>query len=200
MVSTDGGLTGLTPVELEAARGNLPAWARATPERREHMGRVAALLEEWAYAIELDETEVLRWAAAGWLHDVLRDADPAELIPDVAHSERDLPWKVLHGPAAAARLRGLVHPSVEAAIHYHTMGHPTLDRLGRAVYLADFLEPGRRFADDWRAVLRRRWPSESDEVLAEVIAARIRNLLETRKPIRPETAAFWSTTVTRLAT
>ncbi len=198
VASTDGALAGLTPIELEAARGNLPAWARATPARREHMGRVAALLEEWAYAIDLDETEVLRWAAAGWLHDVLRDADPAELIPDVTDSERDLPGKVLHGPAAAARLRGLVHPSVENAIRYHTVGHPSLDRLGRALYLADYLEPGRRFADDWRAVLRRRWPTESHEVLAEVIAARIQNLLETRKPIRPETAAFWSTTVTGL--
>ncbi len=195
--SIDYDIGGLTALEMEAARGELPDWARALPERRLHMGRVAALLEEWAYAFGLDEAEVLRWAATGWLHDVLRDADPKELVHEVAGDERDLPGKVLHGPAAASRLRGQVHDRVATAIRYHTIGHPDLDELGRALYLADFLEPGRDFDNEWRASLRSRMPADREAVLTEVVAARIRHLLDGGNPIRPETALFWTSQLPR---
>jgi HD superfamily phosphohydrolase YqeK len=184
-----------SPVERASARGELPGWARATPARRAHSARVAALLEEWARSLGLPDAEVLRWAAAGWLHDALRDADPAELRREVAPEDRDLPPKILHGPAAAARLAGQVAPDLAAAVRYHTIGHPSLARLGRALYLADFLEPGRDFCGEWRAALRGRMPHELDQVLVEVLRARLGHLLDQRRPIRPETAAFWSDVV-----
>jgi HD superfamily phosphohydrolase YqeK len=195
--STDASRVELTAVEWEAARGQLPDWAHATPTRRAHMVRVVALLESWAAQLGLGETETLRWAAVGWLHDALRDADPAELRRLVRAEERDLPGPILHGPAAAARLSGHVGHSTLQAIRYHTIGHPALDTMGRAVYLADFLEPGRDFLVDWRAELRDRMPGDLDGVLEEVVATRVRHLLELHKPIRPETAAFWSALVTR---
>jgi HD superfamily phosphohydrolase YqeK len=193
--STDNPLERLTPLEQAAARGELPDWARATVPRRAHMARVATLLEGWAHALGLPEDEALRWAAAGWLHDVLRDGDPATLVHDVAGVERDLPPKVLHGPAAAARLKGAVDPRVLTAVRYHTIGHPSLDLLGRALYLADFLDPERDFLGDWGAELRNRMPRDLEDVLVEVLAARITHLIARRKPVRPETAAFWSAAV-----
>jgi HD superfamily phosphohydrolase YqeK len=190
--STEPALDDLSQVELDAARGQLPDWARATPPRRAHMARVAALMEQWAAELELGPTENIRWASIGWLHDALRDADPRELRSVVHPEERDLPGAILHGPAAAALLEGEVDPRCLRAIRFHTIGHPSLDRMGRALYLADFLEPGRDFLPDWRVELRARMPGELDAVLMEVLATRIRHLLESRKPIRPETAAFWS--------
>ena len=47
----------------------------------------------------------------------------------------------------------------------------------------------------WRASLAARMPAEMDEVLVEVLAARIQNLVARRRPISPETAAFWSAAV-----
>jgi HD superfamily phosphohydrolase YqeK len=182
----------LLPVELAAARGELPDWARAKPARREHMARVAGLLEVWASDLGLGEVATLRWAAAGWLHDSLRDADPVDLVHHVGPAERDLPPALLHGPAAAARLRGLVSPEVEAAVRYHTLGHPILGELGRAVYVADYLEPGRPDPDERRAALRRRMPGDRLAVLVEVADAKLRHLLDRRLPVRPETASFWS--------
>jgi 2-amino-4-hydroxy-6-hydroxymethyldihydropteridine diphosphokinase len=180
-----------------AARGELPAWAVASPERRAHMGRVATLLGEWAGALGLPEREREEWAALGYLHDALRDAPEAELRDEVPEHFRDLPGPLLHGPAAAERLDGTVSPALLAAIRYHTVGHPSLDRAGKALYLADFLEPGRDFELDWRDGLSRRMPGGLDEVLVEVVAARIRHLLDGRRPIRAETAAFWSALVGR---
>src|SRR5690606_8536042 len=83
VASTEGAIEELSPIEAAAARGELPEWTRATPARLEHMKRVATLLEEWAHRLELGEAETLRWAAAGWLHDVLRDKDHETLRGEV---------------------------------------------------------------------------------------------------------------------
>jgi HD superfamily phosphohydrolase YqeK len=178
-----------------AARGELPDWAEISPGRRAHLARVAALLDTWARALNLPPAERERWVAAGWLHDCLRDADPQKLRTELPPPFREFPAPLLHGPAAAEWLQGDGDPELRDAIRYHTIGHPSFARLGCALYLADFLEPGRNFLADWRAALRARMPAEMNEVLLEVLATRIRHLLEVRKPIRPETAAFWSARV-----
>ena len=101
-----------------------------------------------------------------------------------------------NGPAAAQRLEGQADGALLQAIRYHTVGHPGLDRLGRALYLADFLEPGREFAAEWRAGLAARVPDDLDGVLVEVLGSRIQHVITARKPLRAETAAFWSSVVT----
>ncbi len=184
-----------TPTEESAARGELPDWAIAGEDRRAHMRRVADLLESWARELGLPEAEVIRWRAAGMLHDALRDASPEELRKDLPESEQDLPGKVLHGPAAARRLQGLVDPRIVTAVRYHTIGSPDLDELGRALYLADFLEPGRPQLVEWRAGLRARMPHDRHAVLLDVLDARLRHALDRRLPLRGETAAFWSAVV-----
>ena len=185
----------LPEVVRDAARGRMPPWSEAGPRRRAHIARVSALLAEWAEAAGLDPVERDRWVAAGWLHDALREADPERLRAEVPERFRPLPGAVLHGPAVAERLAGVADPELCDALRYHTLGHAGFGRLGRALYLADFLEPGRDFEREWRASLAARMPAEMDEVLVEVLAARIRNLLDRRKPVSPETAAFWSAVV-----
>jgi HD superfamily phosphohydrolase YqeK len=115
------------------------------------MARVSALMEQWARDHGLGETDVARWAATGLLHDVLRDARPADLLGQVAPADRELPPGALHGPGAANRLESLVAPGVAFAIRHHTLGHPDLDDLGCALYLADYLEPGRGFSGGGQA-------------------------------------------------
>lgn len=193
--STDVAVAPLPAVLEAAARGELPAWARVSTERYEHISRVARLLGEWAEELGLPREERDRWVAAGYLHDALRDADPEELRREVPPEMGDLHPLLLHGPAAAERLRGQLDQAFLDAVRYHTIGHPDLGSLGRALYLADFLEPGREFDLERRAQQTARMPHEMDEVLVEVVRARIEHLLEIRKPLRPETAAFWSALV-----
>lgn len=195
VVASTEAVPGPTPTEEAAARGELPEWAVAGDDRRAHMRRVADLLESWARELGLVDAEVTRWRAAGMLHDALRDAAPDELLDGLPESERDLPGKVLHGPAAARRLHGVVDPRVATAVRYHTIGSPDLDALGRALYLADFLEPGRPQLAEWREELRARMPHDRHAVLLEVLEARLRHALVRRLPLRGETAAFWSTVV-----
>lgn len=187
----------LSPIVEAAAKGVLPPWAEVREKRRAHISRVADLLDSWAKALGLPAIEHDRWVAAGWLHDALRDASPATLRPAIPIELQAFPDPLLHGPAVAERLGTDADDELRQAIRYHTVGHPSFGALGRALFLADFLEPGRDFEREWRESLARRVPAEMDEVLREVLAARIRHLLEDRKPIRPETSAFWSTLVER---
>ncbi|HET7275381.1 MAG TPA: HD domain-containing protein [Longimicrobiaceae bacterium] len=185
----------MAPVVRAAARGELPAWAEVSAERFAHIRRVADLLGSWADSLRLSPAERERWVAAGWLHDALRDAPPEALRAQLPAEFRSLDGPLLHGPAVAERLGKVVDARLVNAIRYHTVGHPSLDRLGRALYLADFLEPGRDFDNDWRAALRERMPTNLTAVLIEVVAARLRNLVERRMPIRPESAEFWNAVV-----
>lgn len=180
----------LSPVVRAAARGELPEWARLSAKRRAHIARVAALLDEWARALGLPEREAERWRAAGWLHDVYRETDPETLRPVVPPPFDSLPPKLLHGPAAAERLAGDADPELLDAIRYHTLGSPRFGALGRALYLADFLEPGRTFRPEWTAELRARMPREMDAVLREVVEARVGHVSGYGGTLHPETRAF----------
>jgi len=161
------------------------------------MDRVAELLDEWAESLDLADVERARWRAAGQLHDALRDEEPAALRGRVPPSLRGVPGAVLHGPAAAERLRigGVDDGELLTAVGYHTLGDPRMKALGRAVYAADFLEPGRSFRTSWRAGLRERMPEDLDDVVTEVARARIGRLLERGAAVHPSTVDFWNALV-----
>ncbi|HEX5724196.1 MAG TPA: hypothetical protein VFX98_01950, partial [Longimicrobiaceae bacterium] len=86
------------------------------------------------------------------------------------------------------RLAGEADEELCTAVRWHTLGSPRLGRLGRALYLADFLEPGRSFEREWTEALRRRMPGELDAVLREVVEARVGHV--GRGTVHPETLAF----------
>lgn len=184
------------PIE-EAAAGRLPPWAQVSEARLAHIGRVAALMDSWAAALALDEAERRRWRAAAWLHDALRDAPAKALRAELPPPQNAWPAALLHGPAVAARLRaeGMEDEGLLRAIAYHTLGHPELDLAGRALYLADFLEPGRGFTPASTAALRARMPEAMDAVLRNVVALRLRHLVESGHLLRPETVDFWNAIV-----
>jgi len=187
----------LHPVVGRAARGDLPSWARIEADRHAHVERVADLLEAWARARGLDAEEVLRWRGLGMLHDVLRDEDPDRLRSMAPSELRDLSPAMLHAPAAAARLReqGVADLEFLHAITYHPTGHREWGILGRSLYMADFLEPGRSFRAEWRGKLRDRAVEESEEVLREVVRARIEWAIGQGLPVRRETVDFWNSLV-----
>ena len=164
---------------------SLPAWAQVTPGRRAHVERVAAVLAQWADALRVSEAEKGRWLRAAWLHDALRDAPLADSIA--------------HGPAAADRAaaEGERDRGVLDAVRYHTVGYAGWDDVGRMLYLADFLDPGRDFDPDGRRALAARVPADRDAVLREVARRRIEWVVSSGWPLHPATVAFWNDLVGR---
>jgi len=112
-----------------------------------HINRVTAIARELAPRHGLDP----ELAAVGMqAHDVARAIPGPELL-SLAESlnltvdlvQLHVPL-LLHGPVGAELLRredGLDYDSLYQAVYWHTTGHPSLDQLGKLVFLADKLDP-----------------------------------------------------------
>jgi len=178
-----------------ASLSRLPAWAQVSSKRYGHIERVAELLAEWADALDLDAAERERWLRAAYLHDALKDA-PIEHQVALAEGAFDRP-KLLHGPAAArvAEEHGEHDRGVLDAVWYHSVGYAQWDQVGRMLYLADYLEPGRRFWQSERAALVAQVPAEPDATLLRVARKRIQMSLKSGWPLLTETVEFWNSLV-----
>jgi 2-amino-4-hydroxy-6-hydroxymethyldihydropteridine diphosphokinase len=185
-------MTAATPDAPSAEALGLPAWHITTPRRRSHIARVVALLDTWAKAMGLSPQEARAWHDAGAWHDALRDAPGDVLRPWVA--DPALPVPMMHGPAASARLAadGEARSDVLEAIAVHTTGRAAWGRTAQALYMADFLEPGRPFDTAQRAEWAARVPMAFNETLRDVVRARLVWGLREGKPLHPETVALWN--------
>ena len=184
----------LHPLVAAAAKGVLPDWTVARKKRRAHMARVAELLREWGEVRREDPLDVERWVAVGYLHDALRDADPGRLRDAMSNPMDQLPDEVIHGPASADRLRrgGVTDEPLLTAIAFHSLGSPDFDDIGKALYVADFLEPGRRLQPKWRGRLRDEMPESLDSVAQAVVGKRVQFLIKKGRPVPPETLGLWN--------
>ena len=63
------------------------------------------------------------------------------------------------------------------AVRYHSVGLAEWDMVGRTLYCADFLEPGRGSYDGTRAALAEQFPSDPQAVLFTVAQTRMRYLV-----------------------
>ena len=158
------------------------------------MARVAELLREWGEVRGDDPLDVQRWVAVGYLHDALRDADPAELRAGLSRPLDHMPDEVIHGPAAADRLQrsGVTDEPLLTAIAFHSLGSPNFDDLGKALFVADFIEPGRKVQPKWRAGLRGEMPGGLDSVAQAVAGKRVQFLIRKGRPVPPETLGLWN--------
>lgn len=174
--------------------GQWPQWTqevreRVTPERWEHIKRVALLAAQIAYAAGLDTR---RAYAAGILHDLARDLSAAELLqlaPPECALDREAPLSV-HGRAARALLETLGFPdaAVLGAVEDHVTGpRPEADDIAGCVYVADVSEPARGVNDDIRALALRDLPA----ALREAIASKVKYLEGRGLTVHPRTLKLY---------
>lgn len=185
-----------TPLDLSGIpselRPVLPEWARMSQDRLRHTQRVATLIAQWADDLSAPASERNRWLRAAWLHDALRDAPAAELEALTPGSSG--PVALRHGPASAAlaKAHGETDRGVLDAVRYHSVGLAEWDMVGRVLYCADYLEPGRSHDAEARAELARRFPADTHGVVAEVARRRLGRLLAQDWPIPEPTWRFWN--------
>ncbi len=177
------------PSEL---RPTLPSWAQVSPERHQHIQRVAELVASWSGEMGVPDSERNRWLRAVWLHDALRDASPEEL--EQLAPSMPYPPSLRHGPASASRAKaeGETDRGVLDAVRYHSFGLAEWDMVGRVLYCADYLEPGRRHEDQDRDGLADRFPQDPSGVLLEVARRRLLHLIRSGWEIPPTTWRFWN--------
>jgi 2-amino-4-hydroxy-6-hydroxymethyldihydropteridine diphosphokinase len=171
----------------------LPAWACVGEKRLAHIARVTALLDEWARELALPPEEARAWHDAGRLHDALRDA-PEEQLRALAGNAGDYAVEMLHGPAAAELMRraGENREELLDAVRHHTVGCASWGRLGRALYMADYLEPGRKFSRADRAYLATQVPHDFDATFRQVLRARLEWSLREGMRLFPDAVSLWN--------
>ena len=154
--------------------------------------RVVALIDQWAAAMELSERHRAAWHDAALWHDALRDAPESLLRTLTGDAESDA--SLLHGPASAERLAadGERRSDVLSAIRWHTTGSVDWNATGRALYMADFLEPGRQFASAERSDLAQQVPCDFDGTFRHVVRMRLEWALREGKGLIPRTVALWN--------
>ncbi len=172
---------------------DLPDWACVGDKRRAHIVRVTALLDEWARELALDPGDAAMWHDAGILHDALRDAPEAQLR-ELAGNAGGYETEMLHGPAAAELMRreGEAREDLLDAVRYHTVGCASWGRLGRALYMADYLEPGRKFSRADRGYLASQVPHDFDATFRQVLRARLEWSLREGMRLFPEAVSLWN--------
>jgi 2-amino-4-hydroxy-6-hydroxymethyldihydropteridine diphosphokinase len=170
----------------------LPSWAMVSDKRRGHIMRVVALIDRWAVDLRLAPDRARAWHDAALWHDALRDA-PESSLREISGDHRS-EANLLHGPAAAARLvaDNERRPDVIEAVRWHTVGNAGWADAGRALYMADFLEPGRAFARADRAYLAHQVPLDFDGTFRQVVRTRLEWALREGKGLLEETVALWN--------
>lgn len=173
----------------------LPDWAKASKKRRAHIERVANVVRRWARGLGVSDRERGRWLRAVYYHDSIKDASNAELDALVP-AEPDI-TALKHGPAAAilAAKFGESDEGVLDAVRYHSIGYSGWDWVGKILYMADYLDPGRKFRSKWRQELCEFVVSDPESALFEVARARLSWLVESGWPISGETLGFWNSIV-----
>ncbi|MEZ5126711.1 MAG: bis(5'-nucleosyl)-tetraphosphatase (symmetrical) YqeK [Thermoleophilia bacterium] len=168
---------------------------RLSPRRREHSRRVAdtaaALARDWG-------ASPAAAYLAGVLHDLWREASATEILEaavrygiPVGPIEARRPVGLLHGPVAAAELRGAgLDDEVASAIALHTVGGRGMNVLEKCVYLADLCEPGRTFdgLDEIRALAG----VSLDAAVAAAARLTILMLLERGRPVVPAAVELYN--------
>lgn len=95
---------------------------------------------------------------AGLLHDCAKPLKGEEQIAlceknhlEISEVERSNPSALLHAKVGAylAETRyGITVPDILNAIRYHTTGRPKMSKLEKILYIADYIEPGRKHVAD----------------------------------------------------
>jgi predicted HD superfamily hydrolase involved in NAD metabolism len=136
--------------QLEALEAALTG--RISGDRLAHTYRVRDTALELCARFGADREQV---QVAALMHDYARAMPSHQLLAEgrrrglIIDPAEEVQPQLLHGPVAAVQLaeEGLVsEPAVLDAIRWHTTGRPGMSTLEKLIWLADYIEPGRRFS------------------------------------------------------
>ena len=163
------------------------------PGLQAHINRVSDIARELALHHSVDQDR----AALGMLaHDVARAMPNQELLRHAAEFnlpvtlvERRMPV-MLHGPVGAEILHredGLTEEDLYQAVYWHTTGHPSLDRLGKVVFLADKLDPLKISRYPYLPLLRELALEDLDRAILEFLSRETVARATTNEMVHPAT-------------
>lgn len=169
---------------IESIKRELPS------ARFEHTLRVQKLAVKYAEQMGIDKE---RTSIAAILHDYCKFWSDEKLISwirkynlpsDLLDYHPEL-WHAPVGAEVAARHFGISDQEILQAIRYHTTGRPQMSQLEKIIFLADLLEPERRFpgVEELRALAAK----DINQAIWKALDQTIGYLIEKQQKIYPLT-------------
>lgn len=166
------------------------------PKRYEHTLGVEYTAASLAMRYNANVQDAL---LAGLLHDCAKCLSDEKLLAiceknklAVTETERKLPF-LLHGKVGgflAEKKYGIQNPEVIDAIINHTMGRKGMSLLEKIVFVADYIEPGRRQAPNLDE-LRKLAFQDLDKALLQILEGTLAHLKSNGYAIDPRTEDTW---------
>lgn len=120
---------------------------------------------------------------AGISHDIARELSDSEIISlagkdglGISNYELEHPV-LLHGRAGAVMLEekfGITNLEILDAVRWHTTGHPGMGEIGKALFVSDYIEPGRTHVSD--AYRKKIYGMNLNGMVIEVLSSQIEYL------------------------
>jgi predicted HD superfamily hydrolase involved in NAD metabolism len=149
----------------------------------------AAILLGEKYQVDLNKVKI-----AALLHDCAKKMDKDKLLKVVKEEEiiideiqKNQP-ALLHGPVGsviAYRDFNIKDPDILRAIEYHTTGRENMSKLEKIIYLADYIEEGRRYSGVIE--LREKAKVNLDKALLQAFDNTINYIINKKQFIHPNT-------------
>lgn len=178
---------------------------RLSGDRLAHVISVVDTIEEICGAGRWTEDVVQAATRAGWFHDILWNEDKEAWEREIHEGgESPDPWArryapiLLHAQAAAlwAQNQGEIDPRVLDAVRFHPTAHASWGPVGQLLYVADFSEPCRPFAEEKSTADIRAIAAEGEAGLREAALRVLRNRviyhLDRGMAIHPLTLDAWN--------
>ncbi len=154
-------------------------------KRYEHTLSVAYTAASLAMVHNVDTDSAM---TAGLLHDCAKCLPTDKLISlcrknDLPVSEVELqnPAALLHAKAGSFLARkkyGVTDDDILNAIKYHTTGRPEMSKLEKILYIADYIEPGRKHAANLLQIRKMAY-KDLDQTLFKILEDTLSYLLTT---------------------
>lgn len=192
------GLYGQSPKKTPKNIPEIKEFLQCTlrPKRFYHtlgVADTAALLAEAHHPELLEKAEI-----AGLLHDCAKYFSGNEMISMCKDARIDLAMielkntALIHGKLGcylAVSRYGISDPEILKAIRYHTTGRPAMTQLEKIIYLADYIEPGRKMYCKPYSLseIRKKAFENIDETLLMVLQNTITHLKKQKQAIDEQT-------------
>jgi len=165
--------------------------SRLSEKRYQHSVQVADTAQIMAEKFDLNSQKAY---LTGLLHDYARDMPFSELI-EIAEKnqlmlhplEKAVP-ELLHGPVGAFLLlrdMGVQDEEILNAVKHHTLGAVQMSDFEKVIYLADMIEPGRKYPGVEE--LRKLAYKNLDQAMLFGLENTIKYCLEKKKILHPQT-------------
>ncbi|MBR3289914.1 MAG: nicotinate-nucleotide adenylyltransferase [Clostridia bacterium] len=166
---------------------------RLTPYRFAHSVAVAEEARRLAHKYGADPGKAY---TAGLLHDILKDASPAEqlqiaadfgiLLDDTEQASQKL-WHAHVGAVFVEKILGVTDPEIIGAIRYHTTARAHMTLLEKIIYIADFTAAGRDYDDV--DVMRRLADQSLEAAMRYALEYTVADLHKKHRTVHPDTLA-----------